>query len=756
MQQHSIFEPLFSFQSAAPSNKMELMSIMQRRAPDPAFIPQQYAYAPPHSWFTETPPPSTTCIGTRRASCSSLPIMHNHTSTPIVSSNFAIHTAQLSSSSTSRNEQLELASLDRFPKACDDDGSIASKLLSSITKSISSPSLHLACSKEASRETPYQKSLKLKHLKLQHCAEALGMESSDSLSLSVAGYDTKPQSMQLHEKLDMIENLAICPSTGTSTPPLKISNQEYSPLTSVKSAPSLSAPPMMMTSQTSKSMRGASFPPPLSHTLPASPSCDSLSLSLRPYRQAGRLVLKEVMVPSRNYFYANRKDGRLTLRVLTRDLVEGEDEYPASQYHQQGLISSQSCELDNAIVEEEDMTLKESIISSDKPAQLEVENCDTEIVYTKRVHPLVEDASVKASVHNIELLMGDVTNLLIAAKVLTVKSVCSAPHDNRDRYANPCIATTSNLLNLKRMQCSHVMPQSPHRHAGPATRHVKSNIISSVIALTLQTVNYSKLTLRKAQALNCLQSSSSHPLSSGSINQVTAIHSPGRSHLLTLSHHDMSTFSESKENFIWESNLKQCMAVSRPKSIRRSENASSFALEGLHENSMMKMMTGFATVGVSCDVRDWCTDLAANRGKPYYREANNNKLITDAWPNDLDFSTIVEAYNALSSIIVMGGGRSSGQTEYGANHGNGFNAHLGLKHQFDEEKASIGQLEAGNEVSSSSSLYSTNSASAASPPTYLQSTDEWLHTLHCKELSDRNQFGICSFIQPHSCIATRS
>ncbi|MCO5554214.1 hypothetical protein L7F22_007742 [Adiantum nelumboides] len=734
---------------------MEFMSIMQRRAPDPAFIPQQYA--PPHSWFSETPPPSTTCIGSRRASCSSLPIMHNHTATPIVSSNFAIHTVQLSSSSTSRNEQ-EFASSDRFPKACDDDGSIASKLLSSITQSISSPSLHLACSKEAAKETPYQKSLKLKHLKLQHCAEALGMESSDSLPLAVAGYDIKPQSMQLHEKLDMIENLAICPSTGTSTPPLKISNQEYSPLTSVKSAPSLSAPPMMMTSQTSKSMRCASFPPPLSHTLPASPSYDSLSLSLRPYRRDGRLVLKEVMVPSRNYFYANRKDGRLTLRVLTRDLVEDEDEYPASKYHQQGLISSQSCELDNAIVEEEDMTLKESMISSDQPAQLEVEKCDTEIICTNRVHPLVEAASVKASVNNIELLMGDVTKLPIAAKVLTVKSVCIAPHDNRDRYANPCVAATSNLVNLKRMQCSHVIPQSPHCHGGPATRHVEGNIISSVIALTLQTINHSELTsMQKAQALNCLQSSSSHPLSSGSINQLTAIDSPGRGRFLPLSHHDMSTFSESKENFIWESNLKQCMAVSCPKSIRRSEDASSFALEGLHENSLMKMMTGIATVGVlSCDVRDWCTDLAANREKPYYSEANNNKLITDAWPNDLDISIIVEAYNALSSIIITGGRRSSGQTEYGANHGNELNAQLGFKHQFDEEIASIGQLEAGKEVSSSSSLYSANLASAASPPTYLQSTDEWLHTLHCKELSDRNQFGICSFMQPHSCIATRS
>ncbi|KAI5084885.1 hypothetical protein GOP47_0001054 [Adiantum capillus-veneris] len=771
MQQHSIFEPLFPGLQLAP--KMELMS-MERQASAP---PAEQAFnilAPglPHSWFTDkTPPLSTTnCIGIRRASSSSLPFFHT-THAPIASSpNLPIHIPKLSSTPISEQETSSLEYISAQLPKTHDDGSVAIKLLSSITKSLSSPSLHLASSKEVARETSYQKSLKLKHMKLQHCAEALGMESSDSLwsstsSLS-AGNGVISQSIE-QAKPDMIGNLSSWPS---SVPP-KITNQEYS-LPSVKSAPKLSAPPMMMTSQRSKYMRCTSFPPPLSHTLPASPfsACDSLSLSLRSYRQDGRLVLKEVMVPSKNYFQANRRDGRLTLHVLTRDLDE-EEKDSGRQYHEhQGLLrSSESCPglADAMLMNEEEMKLKESMISLDQTTQLEVGNYGNEIVCTNtNIHPSVEGASVKASVHNVELLMTrDATQLPnIAAKVVTMKRVCIAAHGGDQTFANTGVAEATNFLNLRRMQCNiHFEPHGHlHRLGDLASRSVMSNILSNVIALTLQTT-HSKFTLQKTQVINSLHSPR-YPLPSSTrpTDQLTVLRPPGyKRHLLASSHHDMSTLPESKENFIWESNLlPSCVEASAShKSMRRGVeyDASSFVLEELDANSLMKLVTGLPIVGVRCDVGEWCT--LADRRKPSNGLDNNSKL-TETFPSDIDASTILEAYNATARVTmgggVMGGGVMSGQAEYIANNiGNGINAQHGFINHHDEEKVGIGMNEASKEASLSSNLYSASALPSA--PAYLQS-DEWLHTLHCKELSDRNKFGICSFMQPHSanCIATRS
>ncbi|KAH7331536.1 hypothetical protein KP509_20G039100 [Ceratopteris richardii] len=199
----------------------------------------------------------------------------------------------------------------------DDDGSVATKLLASISKSISSPSLLSVC-KEPVRETPYQKTLRLKTMKLHHCAEELGSESCEDFSAyrydgywgsfdSLTKVNFSEASIALPAlPTDVCQESQLCESDGCST------------MISVKSVPNLTRCSTFPARQSSRA-RERSFPPPLSHTLPRSASSDSFALSLRAYREEGRFTLREVKVPCQKYFQANRKDGRLTLKLFVSD-----------------------------------------------------------------------------------------------------------------------------------------------------------------------------------------------------------------------------------------------------------------------------------------------------------------------------------------------------------------------------------------------------------------------------------------------------
>ncbi|KAI5071777.1 hypothetical protein GOP47_0014028 [Adiantum capillus-veneris] len=214
-----------------------------------------------------------------------------------------------------------------------DDGSVASKLLTSITKSISSPSLLSSC-KESARETPYQKTLRLRMMKLQHCAEELGSESSDgaliygdgSANSSFDSFSMKNGSSQ------SLTTRSISARTLPSTVPQEnqMSECDACPMMiSVRSAPNLRCPSLV--GRQNSHIKERSFPPPLvTHTLQRSASSDSFALSLRACREDGRFMLKEVKVPCRQYLQASRKDGRLTLQLFTSD--EGmEQEEPAHE-----------------------------------------------------------------------------------------------------------------------------------------------------------------------------------------------------------------------------------------------------------------------------------------------------------------------------------------------------------------------------------------------------------------------------------------
>ncbi|MCO5577624.1 hypothetical protein L7F22_031455 [Adiantum nelumboides] len=221
-----------------------------------------------------------------------------------------------------------------------DDGSVASKLLTSITKSMSSPSL-LTCCKESVRETPYQKSLRLRIMKLQHCAEELGSESLDGALIYSDVGDTgsfespfKGSSQSLTTSL-----FARSSPSPTSSEADEMSEIDAAPMMiSVRSAPNLRCPSLLARSSIHTKER--SFPPPLiTPSLPRSASSDSFAFSLRAYREDGRFMLKEVKVPSRQYLQASRKDGRLTLQLLTSDQTNEQDN--SSDKTQKDVANSQ-------------------------------------------------------------------------------------------------------------------------------------------------------------------------------------------------------------------------------------------------------------------------------------------------------------------------------------------------------------------------------------------------------------------------------
>ncbi|MCO5585825.1 hypothetical protein L7F22_039758 [Adiantum nelumboides] len=202
-----------------------------------------------------------------------------------------------------------------------DDGSVASKLLTSITKSMSSPSL-LSCCKESVRETPYQKSLRLRIMKLQHCAEELGSESSDGALIysDVGSFESPFKGSSQSSTANLFARSS--PSTNSETD--EMSEIDAAPMMiSVRSAPNLKCPSLL---SRSSSIKERSFPPPLiTPSLSRSASSDSFAFSLRAYREDGRFMLKEEKVPCRQYLQASRKDGRLTLQLFTSDQTNEHD-----------------------------------------------------------------------------------------------------------------------------------------------------------------------------------------------------------------------------------------------------------------------------------------------------------------------------------------------------------------------------------------------------------------------------------------------
>ncbi|KAH7296694.1 hypothetical protein KP509_26G034900 [Ceratopteris richardii] len=245
----------------------------------------------------------------------------------------------------------------------DDDGSVASKLLNSIAKSMSSPSL-LSCCKEPVRETPYQKSLKLKMMKLQHCAEELGAESCDNESLNGhAASSGNFDSLYTIRSSDSSFQTSGTASPFRSASTIQIFSNEDSAADEDHGPILMSLPSSSVTSTATFSKRKRSFPPPMSNTLPSSVSAESFTCSLRAYRHQGRLTLREIKVPRLEYLRARRKDGRLTLQLINEDEGTKED---LDQNDSDYVIDVRKC-----VTETNNTSKKNQVIVSD--------SCETQI-----------------------------------------------------------------------------------------------------------------------------------------------------------------------------------------------------------------------------------------------------------------------------------------------------------------------------------------------------------------------------------------
>ncbi|KAH7296263.1 hypothetical protein KP509_26G016300 [Ceratopteris richardii] len=215
-----------------------------------------------------------------------------------------------------------------------DDGSVASKLLQFNAKTTSSFSVELLKSKDIVRESPYQKSMKVKQMKLQHCAEALGMESFDAPSSFNRTIDEYSRCTELAVVDDRLSSLVEAAPKVSRQQPLVISVTSRIPLdnAAIEKNATYRYP--------RNTKRNASFPPPLSHLLPSSSSTDSLCCSLRPSRRDGRFILRKVTVPCTNYLYANRRNGRLTLHAFSSDELVNEENVDSEQQRQQRSIAN--------------------------------------------------------------------------------------------------------------------------------------------------------------------------------------------------------------------------------------------------------------------------------------------------------------------------------------------------------------------------------------------------------------------------------
>eukprot|EP00250_Pteridium_aquilinum_P014392 c21959_g1_i1 orf=244-2370(+) len=706
---HSIFEPLCSLQQSHMGDSQAAQPFMASFSSQ-ASLQQQ---APAASWFTLSPSSPSTCsyiFNRENAPFSSdqpplsckTDLSKLYNATPCSMQSSMITSSPFSSFNKKARSEQDLASHLKLPllpptetPTCsdisddggeddrkgggDDDGSVASKLLSSITKSISSPSLQLSSCKESARETPYQKTLRLKQMKLQHCAEALGMESSDAPSI----YDNQCIHQENH---DLIGNpSSSCPPSITFPKP----HQESSIMPGKSAPTNLSSPHSMVNH--SRYMRCTSFPPPLSHTLPVSSSCDSLSLSLRPHRQDGRFILTEVMVPSKHYFHANRRDGRLTLHVFTRD--EDEENF-ANQYEEEA--PSINGPLSNELVDVKEELIVVSMESVEEGFSTKELIGNTDIIQSSDHEEVCEKDSVDIG----EVSMDDFKEFTIAA---------------------------SNVMSLERLHCIAAAGDGAAGDDGNIAetddeRNDESNVISNVVTLSLQsTSDHSRITVHKAH------------LKQSTLRQ---------SHGLLSSHHDISTFSQSKENFIWESNLMPCVAAaSHLQSIQRGGcgggSTPAFVLEEISAKSLIKVVSELATsliVEASFGRGNWC--LAGKR-----------KLSANGVLDSEGNNTIIGACNAMNCAI-MSGGNIQGHEDR-VNHG-GVKTTPGYCNIHDDEIGS--STEGGKEIATSPALHFDLQLPSSSSSN-LQ-WDEWLHTLHCKELYDRHQLGR-SFMKLH-CIATRS
>lgn len=654
--EHSLFRPLHSLQ-AHPMEKCQLPL-----AAGPSLFTISPLSPPPndlHSSFTCFDADIITLSSYRKAKSEqdlTLAFTHVLTQLPLPHSALATTSPCTINGNLSSSDQhpLSHSSTTASPRtAClsrcdagDDDGSVASTLLS-ITKSISSPLLHLASSKESARETPYQKALKLKQMKLQHCAEELGTESSDVSSLSCHSERV------YEEKIDMEGNAYGSPPSFISP----YSHQESS-LKSVRSLPNMSNALPVMTNQP-RFTRTASFPPPLSHTLPiSSSSSDSQSLSLRAYREDGRFILKETMVPSKNYFHTSRRNGRLTLHVVTRDQEVGDN----------NGFSGQDDHNESSHRETEEQDLVEVFVD---------EVCGKKDI---SMHT-VKDTNVPG------------THLDVALQ----KSNCMAHHHS-------------------------------HNSIEDGEEDDKSNVISNVFTVSLQASSNSKATLHQAQLTSHPEKSTGGFLSSN---------------------HDISAFTQSKQNYIWESNFMPCaVASSRNQcAIQRNGNrrgrggalggrgatVPAFVMkQNMTAESLMKAVPGLATslmLEANYGKGDWC--IAGEK----------NSLISTAGNGGYD--TIVRggyASNNIDNAIISG--------KFMGKHGHlSHGATLSYNSSYfkEEEKTSDGGK--GLHMTTPSLNLDLQFSSSAS-------WEEWLQTLHCKELFDRHHLGHGFTKLP--CIPTRS